>query len=85
MTTSMHHMPVHFAANHVAASTARPLVESPTRPRWQCQNAVSISAPREVLTAQELPGLFHEIFNEPEREQVIQQLLQWLQRFEPQR
>jgi alpha-beta hydrolase superfamily lysophospholipase len=46
--------------------------------------AFAAAAPREVLTAQELPGLFHEIFNEPEREQVIQQLLQWLQRFQAQ-
>lgn len=45
MTISMHHVPVHVPANHVAASTARPLVESPTRPRWHCHNAVSISAP----------------------------------------
>jgi alpha-beta hydrolase superfamily lysophospholipase len=46
--------------------------------------AFAAAAPREVLTAQELPGLFHEIFNEPEREQVIEQLLQWLQRFQAQ-
>ena len=44
--------------------------------------AFAAAAPREVLTAQELPGLFHEIFNEPEREQVTRQLLRWLQGFE---
>ena len=42
--------------------------------------AFAASAPREVLTAQAWPELFHEIFNEPEREQVLTQLLQWLQR-----
>lgn len=39
------------------------------------------AAPREVLTGQALPGLFHEIFNEPERTHVIGQVLDWLQRF----
>ena len=43
--------------------------------------AFAAAAPREVLTGQELPGLFHEIFNEPGREQVTAQLLHWLQRF----
>ncbi len=43
--------------------------------------AFAAATPGEVLTAQEYPALFHEIFNEPEREQVIQQLTDWLQRF----
>ena len=48
--------------------------------------AFAAAAPRDVVTGQELPGLFHEIFNEPEpdREQVVQQLLLWLGRFRPQ-
>jgi alpha-beta hydrolase superfamily lysophospholipase len=33
------------------------------------------------VTAQAFPGLYHEIFNEPEREQVLGHLLRWLERF----
>ena len=36
------------------------------------------AAPQAVLTAQEYPSLFHEIFNEPERDQVLQTLQRWL-------
>jgi alpha-beta hydrolase superfamily lysophospholipase len=43
--------------------------------------AFAAAAPRAVLTAQVFPGLFHEIFNEPEREAVSSQLLRWLARF----
>ncbi len=39
------------------------------------------AAPQSVLTAQDYPGLFHEIFNEPEKAQVLQRLTDWLQRF----
>jgi len=46
--------------------------------------AFAAAAPSAVLTSHELPGLFHEIFNEPEREQVIQHLLHWLQRLQGQ-
>ncbi|MCE2657910.1 MAG: lysophospholipase [Rubrivivax sp.] len=35
-------------------------------------------APPGVVQAQPWPGLYHEIFNEPEREQVIAALLVWL-------
>ena len=38
------------------------------------------AAPAAVLTAQEYPSLFHEIFNEPERDQVLQFMQQWLAR-----
>ena len=38
-------------------------------------------APASLLTAREFPALFHEIFNEPERKAVIEQLTTWLQRF----
>ncbi len=38
-------------------------------------------APADWVTAREFPALFHEIFNEPERKVVIQQLTTWLQRF----
>jgi 3-methylcrotonyl-CoA carboxylase alpha subunit len=34
-----------------------------------------------AVPAREFPVLFHEVFNEPEREAVIEQLTTWLQRF----
>lgn len=40
--------------------------------------AFAAAAPRSVLEAQPWPGLSHELFNEPEREQVIDRLLDWL-------
>jgi len=40
--------------------------------------AFAAAAPRSVLQSQAWPGLSHEIFNEPEREQVIDRLLDWL-------
>ena len=43
--------------------------------------AFAAAVPSEVLIAQEFPTLFHEIFNEPEREQVIARLTTWLERF----
>jgi alpha-beta hydrolase superfamily lysophospholipase len=45
--------------------------------------AFASKAPRAVLEAQEYPGLFHEIFNEPEREQTIGHVLAWLHRLAP--
>ncbi len=39
------------------------------------------AAPQSALTTQDYPGLFHEIFNEPERAQVLTRLTDWLQRF----
>ena len=45
--------------------------------------AFAAAAPAGVVTAQAFPGLYHEIFNEPEREQVLSLLLRWLARFEP--
>ena len=44
--------------------------------------AFAAAAPAEVLTAREFPGLYHEIFNEPERDQVLSCLLHWLARFQ---
>nr|WP_329724213.1 lysophospholipase [Caldimonas sp.] len=35
-------------------------------------------APRDVVTVREYPTLFHEIFNEPEREEVLSALADWL-------
>jgi alpha-beta hydrolase superfamily lysophospholipase len=43
--------------------------------------AFAAAAPAGVLSAQAFPGLYHEIFNEPEREQVLGHLLRWLERF----
>ena len=43
--------------------------------------AFAAAAPPAVLSAQAYPGLFHEIFNEPERAQVLARLTTWLQRF----
>jgi alpha-beta hydrolase superfamily lysophospholipase len=43
--------------------------------------AFAAAAPASVLTAQAYPALFHEIFNEPERAEVLAQLQRWLQRF----
>jgi alpha-beta hydrolase superfamily lysophospholipase len=40
------------------------------------------AAPAGVVTAQAFPKLYHEIFNEPEREQVLGHLSRWLARFE---
>jgi alpha-beta hydrolase superfamily lysophospholipase len=37
------------------------------------------AAPAAVVTVREWPGLFHEIFNEPERSEVIAALVAWLQ------
>jgi alpha-beta hydrolase superfamily lysophospholipase len=40
--------------------------------------AFAAAAPRDVVTAREWPGLFHEIFNEPEQEAVLAALADWL-------
>jgi alpha-beta hydrolase superfamily lysophospholipase len=45
--------------------------------------AFAAAAPASVVTAQVFPGLYHEIFNEPEREQVLAHLTRWLKRFQP--
>jgi alpha-beta hydrolase superfamily lysophospholipase len=44
--------------------------------------AFAAKAPRAMLEAQEYPGLFHELFNEPERELPIAHVVGWLQRLE---
>lgn len=41
--------------------------------------AFAAGAPADVLAQRAWPACFHEIFNEPEREEVIAHLLQWLQ------
>lgn len=43
--------------------------------------AFAAAAPPAVVSSQRFDGLFHEIFNEPEREQVLSHLQRWLARF----
>ena len=43
--------------------------------------AFAAAAPPAVVTAQDFPGLYHEIFNEPERRAVVANLVTWLARF----
>jgi alpha-beta hydrolase superfamily lysophospholipase len=43
--------------------------------------AFAAAAPPDVLAAREFPALFHEIFNEPEKGEVVSHLLGWLARF----
>ena len=43
--------------------------------------AFAAAAPQSVLTAQVFPDLAHEIFNEPERQQVLARLTGWLDRY----
>jgi len=45
--------------------------------------AFAAGAPRDVVTAREWPGLFHEIFNEPEQGQVLDALSGWLKAHVP--
>jgi alpha-beta hydrolase superfamily lysophospholipase len=40
--------------------------------------AFAAAAPAAVVTTQEWPALFHEIFNEPEQSAVLQQMSEWL-------
>ena len=40
--------------------------------------AFAAAAPTAVVTAREFPSLFHEIFNEPERAEVLSVLIAWL-------
>ncbi len=44
--------------------------------------AFAAAAPAAVLAARAFPGLFHEVFNEPERGAVVTELLGWLARFQ---
>lgn len=45
--------------------------------------AFAQAAPPDVVQAQEFPKLYHEIFSEPERAEVMAHLVSWLRRFEP--
>ena len=45
--------------------------------------AFAAAAPAAVVSSQAYPELFHEIFNEPERAQVLTRLMQWLNLLSP--
>jgi len=40
--------------------------------------AFAAAAPKDVVTVREWPGLFHEIFNEPEQDDVLKVMTDWL-------
>ena len=70
-----------------AVIAAAPRWKTPTLLMWagadRCvapagSAAFAAGAPRDVVTAREWPGLFHEIFNEPEQGQVLDALEGWL-------
>ena len=75
-----------------AVIAAAPRWKTPTLLMWagadRCvapagSAAFAAGAPREVVTVREWPGLFHEIFNEPEQGQVLDALADWLQAHVP--
>ncbi|HRD85784.1 MAG TPA: alpha/beta hydrolase, partial [Rubrivivax sp.] len=45
--------------------------------------AFAAAAPAEIVQQRAWPGLAHEVFNEPEREQVVQRLLEFLRELAP--
>jgi len=70
-----------------AVIAAAPRWKTPTLLMWagadRCvapagSAAFAAAAPRDVVTPREWPGLFHEIFNEPEQAEVLQMLADWL-------
>lgn len=79
---------VHFMLDAAArVKTAAPRWRTPTLLLWagadRCvqpagSEAFAAATPAGVVTARAFPGLAHEIFNEPEREQVFSALHAWL-------
>ncbi len=70
-----------------AVIAAAPKWKTPTLLMWagadRCvapagSAAFAAAAPRDVVTVREWPGLFHEIFNEPEQGDVLKVLDDWL-------
>ena len=70
-----------------AVIAAAPRWKTPTLLMWagsdRCVSpagsmAFAAGAPRNVVTPREWPGLFHEIFNEPEHAEVLQVMADWL-------
>jgi alpha-beta hydrolase superfamily lysophospholipase len=75
-----------------AVIAAAPRWKTPTLLMWagadRCvapagSAAFAAGAPRDVVTVREWPGLFHEIFNEPEQGQVLDALAGWLEAHVP--
>ena len=76
-----------------AVIAAAPRWSTPTLLMWagsdRCVSpkgsaAFASAAPGDVVTVREWPGLFHEIFNEPEQSDVLKALDDWLARKVPQ-
>jgi alpha-beta hydrolase superfamily lysophospholipase len=70
-----------------AVIAAAPKWKTPTLLMWAGSDrcvapagsaAFAAAAPRDVVTVREWPGLFHEIFNEPEQGEVLTALDDWL-------
>ena len=70
-----------------AVIAAAPKWKTPTLLMWAGSDrcvapagsaAFAAAAPRDVVTVREWPGLFHEIFNEPEQGDVLKVLDDWL-------
>ena len=45
---------------------------------WSAKKLYALAADPKVVTTREFPGLYHEIFNEPERDNVFAVLRRWL-------
>ena len=76
-----------FARQGPAVIAAAPRWTTPTLLMWagadRCVSpagsaAFAAAAPRDVVTVREWPGLFHEIFNEPEQDDVLKAMTDWL-------
>jgi len=76
-----------FARQGPAVIAAAPRWTTPTLLMWagadRCvapagSAAFAAAAPRDVVATREWPGLFHEIFNEPEQDAVLAALGDWL-------
>lgn len=83
-----------IAREGAAVIAAAPRWTTPTLLMWagadRCVSptgsaAFAAAAPPNVVAAREWPGLFHELFNEPEQAAVLQALADWLDRRLPDR
>ena len=61
-----------------AAAAARRRRTAPSHPRPRRRIFQAASSPDKTLKI--FPGLWHEILNEPERQQVLEMILDWLRR-----
>jgi alpha-beta hydrolase superfamily lysophospholipase len=76
-----------FARQGPAVIAAAPRWTTPTLLMWagadRCvapagSAAFAAGAPRDIVTVREWPGLFHEIFNEPEQDAVLTAMTDWI-------